>query len=81
MTVNNLKTAVEPTPETTCIQNISQTVDNVQHNVPVTLHYLVFELSERQFVFSSTKLKQLMFMLTSVHETSRRYGNKSLQTK
>jgi hypothetical protein len=32
MTTNNIKTGVVPTPKTSCITNISQTMNNVQHN-------------------------------------------------
>jgi hypothetical protein len=32
MTTNHLKTEVEPTPETSCISDMSQTTDNVQHS-------------------------------------------------
>jgi hypothetical protein len=35
MTTSHLKTGVKPTPETLCISNIPQTMDNVQHNVPI----------------------------------------------
>jgi hypothetical protein len=35
MTTNHLKTGVEPTPETSCISNISQTMGNVQHSVSI----------------------------------------------
>jgi hypothetical protein len=36
MTTNdNLKMGVEPTPEKSCIPNIPQTVDNVQHSTPI----------------------------------------------
>jgi hypothetical protein len=33
MTTNHLKMGVEPTPEMSCISNIPQTVDNVQHSI------------------------------------------------
>jgi hypothetical protein len=33
MTTSHLKTGVEPTPETSCISNIPQTIDSVQHSV------------------------------------------------
>jgi hypothetical protein len=32
VTTNHLKTRVEPTPETSCISNISQTMDNVKQS-------------------------------------------------
>jgi hypothetical protein len=32
---NHLSTGVEPTPETSCVSNIHQTMDNVQHSVPI----------------------------------------------
>jgi hypothetical protein len=35
MTTNYLKTGVESTPETPCLSNIPQTVDNFQQNVPI----------------------------------------------
>jgi hypothetical protein len=34
---SHLKTGVESTPETSCISNIPQTMDNVQHNVLILL--------------------------------------------
>jgi hypothetical protein len=36
MTTNHLKTEVEPTPETSCAKNISETTENVQHIIPIT---------------------------------------------
>lgn len=32
MTTNNIRIGVQPTPKTSCISNISQTMSNVQHN-------------------------------------------------
>lgn len=36
MTTNYLKAEVEPTPKMLHISNIPQTINNVQHSVPVT---------------------------------------------
>jgi len=33
MTVSHLEMGVQPTIETSCISNIPQTMDNVQHNI------------------------------------------------
>jgi hypothetical protein len=33
---NHLKTGVQPTPETSCISNTPQTMENVQHSVTIT---------------------------------------------
>jgi hypothetical protein len=35
MTTNYMKTGVEPTPETSCILDIPQTNNSVQHNIPL----------------------------------------------
>jgi hypothetical protein len=35
MATNHLKTGVERTPVTSCVSNIRQTVNNVQHSVPI----------------------------------------------
>jgi hypothetical protein len=38
MTTSRQKTKVDLTPETSCICNIPQTVDNVQHNIKRRRH-------------------------------------------
>jgi hypothetical protein len=35
MTTNYLKTGGEPTPETSCISNIRQTMGNAQHSIAI----------------------------------------------
>jgi hypothetical protein len=35
MTTNHLNTGVEPIPETSCISNIPQAVDSIQHSVAI----------------------------------------------
>jgi hypothetical protein len=39
MTTKRLKTGVQPTPETSCISIIRQTMDNVQHSAPIMNHH------------------------------------------
>jgi hypothetical protein len=40
ITTNHLKTGAEPTPETSCISNIPQTISNVQHSVYIMIRPL-----------------------------------------
>jgi hypothetical protein len=35
MKTDYLKTVIKPTPETSCISNMSQAMDSVQHSFPV----------------------------------------------
>jgi hypothetical protein len=56
MTTNHLKTGDEPAPETSCISNIPQTMDSVQHSVSITAVFRSFE----------------KFKGKAVHEMSRR---------
>jgi hypothetical protein len=37
MATSDLKTGVEPTPETSCISGIPMKLDSVQHSIPVVL--------------------------------------------
>jgi hypothetical protein len=42
MITNHLKKEVQPTPETSCITNIPQAMDSVQHGVPVNDIFFTF---------------------------------------
>jgi hypothetical protein len=71
MRTNHLKTGVEPTPETSCISNTPQTMDNVRHYVPFIQSSKLFK---RYSVRISTELPAVLTQVNFSVSSLRAYA-------